>query len=222
MSVLALDTCGPVVGVGVFAADGRPLATRHERVVQGADAWLTPAMRDVLSALPRHDPLDRVAVTVGPGAFVGIRVGLAHAVGFAMARGLPVAALCSLALRAALLPGHAAVLAALDAKKGRVYAGLFDTRPAAPTPLSAPADIDPADLLLSLRRGEIASLPIPAVGEALLAYPSLLEGGVLAAAEAPGRSPIEGAGRLALAATLHDPADVAPVYLREPDAKPRP
>jgi tRNA threonylcarbamoyladenosine biosynthesis protein TsaB len=204
--------------VATFDGEGNLLAAKYQAVVQGADAWLTPAMRDVLQPLPRTDSLDRVAVTVGPGAFVGIRVGLAHAAGFAMARGLPLAPLSSLALRAALVPGHPAVLAALDAKKGRVYAACFDTRGPIPVPLGPEEDIDPLDLLHGLRLGEIAPLPIPAVGQALLAYPVMTEGGVLAAVADPGRSPVGAAGRLILAAELRDPVAVTPVYLREPDA----
>lgn len=83
--------------------------------------------------------IDRFAVCVGPGSFTGIRVGVAVARGFAVATGRPCVGISSLeALGAdgrAALPGRA-ILAAIDARRGEVYAQAFS---ADGTALSDPA-----------------------------------------------------------------------------------
>ncbi|MFN7142583.1 MAG: tRNA (adenosine(37)-N6)-threonylcarbamoyltransferase complex dimerization subunit type 1 TsaB, partial [Myxococcota bacterium] len=124
MNLLLVDTAGPVVGLAAFAGDSA-VHVASARVASGTEAWLG---EHVGTALERLGALDRVAVTVGPGAFTGIRVGVAAALGVAFARRVPVAPLSSLALRACLAPGQPRVLALLDARKGKVYAGWFDTR----------------------------------------------------------------------------------------------
>ena len=70
--------------------------------------------------------LDGLAVSVGPGSFTGLRVGLATAKGLAVATGLPVAAVPTLDALAAGLPfADAPVCPLLDARKGEVYVSLY-------------------------------------------------------------------------------------------------
>ena len=73
--------------------------------------------------------IDRFAVTVGPGSFTGIRIGLATARGLALALKRPLIGLSTLEVLAAGVPAgerDGPVLAALDAGRGRLYAQLFD------------------------------------------------------------------------------------------------
>src|SRR5215468_481641 len=66
--------------------------------------------------------LDGLAVSVGPGSFTGLRVGLATVKGLAMALDLPVAPVPTLDALAARLPfADAPVCPILDARKGEVY-----------------------------------------------------------------------------------------------------
>jgi tRNA threonylcarbamoyladenosine biosynthesis protein TsaB len=151
--LLLVDTAGPVVGLAGFE-DGAVVYTASARVAAGTEAWLGEHLERALAAL---GGLDRVAVTVGPGAFTGVRVGVAAALGAAFARAVPVAPLSSLSLRAALAPGEPRVLSLLDARKGRLYAGWFDTRSPVPRPLGPEVDALPADA--------VAGSPGAAVGE---------------------------------------------------------
>ena len=71
------------------------------------------AIADDPSGPCRGRGIQRVAVSTGPGAFTGLRVGVSMALGVAMARGIAVVGLSSLAVRAAMHPGGE-VLALLE------------------------------------------------------------------------------------------------------------
>src|SRR5439155_20558387 len=89
--------------------------------------------------------LERIAVTVGPGSFTGVRVGIAAVRGLALVTGCPAVGISTLAViaeRARALAGARPVLAVLDARRGEVYAQSFD-RPglAVGPPEAAPAEL---------------------------------------------------------------------------------
>lgn len=208
MRTLALDTAGPVVGVAAWRDDAL-VYDASERIVQGADGWLAPA---VAAALEAAGGVDLVAVSVGPGAFTGLRVGVATALGLAVARGVPVVPLSSLAVRAAAVPGEAAVLVLLDARKGRVYAGRFDTRGEHPVALGPIGDIPPEEAL--------TGPPCPVVGEGGLVYASLLAARAYPLAAAAGASAVGRTLPLIRSVPAVPPAGVTLAYLRPPDAVP--
>lgn len=208
MNLLLVDTAGPVVGVAAFA--GPHLAYAADlRVAAGTEVWLGEHLERALVALPG---LDRVAVAVGPGAFTGIRVGVAAALGLAFARGIEVAPISSLALRATLISGEARVLALLDARKGKLYAGWFDTRGEVPLPLAPEVDANPTDA--------VAGAPGWAVGEGALAYAAEVAAAGHRVASEPGMSPVVKGRILAATTPTRSPEKVGLRYLREPDARP--
>ncbi len=129
--------------------------------------------------------LDLVAVTVGPGSFTGMRTGLAAARGIALARGIPVLGVTTLAAvaeaarrTAAATEENRAIVVALDSRRAAVYAQVFraDGMPAGEPFAALPQDVasglPDGRVLLA---GDAAAQVQDAVGAALLHRVTLVE-----------------------------------------------
>jgi tRNA threonylcarbamoyladenosine biosynthesis protein TsaB len=160
------------------------------------------------------EPLQGVAVSVGPGAFTGLRVGLAVATGLALSRGVPVYALGSLAARATLCPDLDDVLVLLDARKSRHYGARFSTH-GAPVCRSGPVDAPLETLLDALSPGHAVT------GEGAAAAAAALEARGLKHVVPVEANPALALARLASSGALEpcDPGAVRLQYVRPPDAK---
>ena len=81
MIVLALDTCLFACSAAVVRG-GELLARRIDPMARGHQERLAPLVQEVMAqAGLDFEALDRIGVTVGPGSFTGLRVGLAFAKG---------------------------------------------------------------------------------------------------------------------------------------------
>ena len=202
MNLLAIDTALEACSVGVAAGGATPVL-RSEIIGRGHAERLFAMIEGAMAeAGLAPTALDRIAVTVGPGSFTGIRVGIAAARGLALVIGCPVigiGTLEALAEAARQRAGRVAVLAVIDAKRDEVYAQAFDAGGAA---LSEP--MASAAVLAGPGAGLVAAcLPAPADVVAVPPTPEI--GTVLrlgGAATAPAQPP-------------------RPLYLRAPDAKPQ-
>ncbi|MHB1279931.1 MAG: tRNA (adenosine(37)-N6)-threonylcarbamoyltransferase complex dimerization subunit type 1 TsaB [Acidithiobacillus sp.] len=120
---LAMDTATEACSVAVSTSD----EVLEELVVaaNGHSQLLLPMIQRVLdrAGMTLAD-IEAIACGVGPGGFTGVRIGVSTAQALAMARGLPVYPVSSLQALAATVP-QPQVLAALDARRGEVYAGVF-------------------------------------------------------------------------------------------------
>ena len=103
--------------VGEYALDVR--LTHSERLMAAIDQLLSDADWTARE-------LEGLAVSVGPGSFTGLRVGLSTVKGLALALAIPVAAVPTLDAMAAMLPyASLPVCPVLDARKREVYASLY-------------------------------------------------------------------------------------------------
>ncbi|HJU04102.1 MAG TPA: tRNA (adenosine(37)-N6)-threonylcarbamoyltransferase complex dimerization subunit type 1 TsaB [Nitrospiraceae bacterium] len=94
--MLAIETATTSLSVAVLE-DERVLAQSHQPAPGQHAKYLVPAIDQILqSSELTLAALDGLAVSIGPGSFTGLRVGLATAMGFRMATGLPLAAVPSL------------------------------------------------------------------------------------------------------------------------------
>ena len=123
---LALETSG--LSGSVAACDGGRLLAERE-LAQGSRSAqsLAPALRQLLAQVGwQARDVHRVAVTVGPGSFTGLRVGVTTAKAFAYAVGAEVIGINTLDVIAAQAPVEAArVAVALDAQRQELFAAVY-------------------------------------------------------------------------------------------------
>ncbi len=207
MRVLVIDTALDACTAAVFE-DGRSLAERSEPMARGHQERIGVLVRDVAGQAGGFDGIDRIGVTVGPGSFTGLRVGLSFAQGLGAALNRPVVGISTLHALAASAPDRSGpVAAAIDARRGQVYLQTFID--GAPEGAPAPRDIEAARLHLQETKagwrliGSGAALIAPAGAEILAATVST-------------------AAALAALTVAVDPetAPPRPLYLRAPDATP--
>jgi tRNA threonylcarbamoyladenosine biosynthesis protein TsaB len=219
MRVLAIDTALEACSAAVLDTERADMTVHESKaMVRGHAEALIPLIARVLgrAGLTVVD-LDRIAVTVGPGSFTGLRVGIAAARGLALASGKPAVGLSTLAAYAApfiadddTLP----VVAAIDARHDHIYCQVFG--PGGRT-LVAPR-------LVPLRE----ALRVAATGAPrLIGTAATMLAGVWPAGERPPSAveqraapDIAWVARLG-AAAVDTGLPPKPLYLRAPDAQPQ-
>lgn len=142
--VLALDTATTACSVAL-TVDGEVAAARHEEMSHGQAERLNPMIGEVMAEAGRAlAALDLIAVTIGPGAFTGLRIGLACARALALATDRPVAGVTTFAALAAAVPDdeRAArdLAVCVNARRRDVFVQRFD---AARQPVGAPFSLTP-------------------------------------------------------------------------------
>ena len=168
MRLLFVDTCGAMAGVALGDGD-RIVAETNLLLDRRLSARLIAVIGTLLDeAGIALTELDGIGVSRGPGSFTGVRIGMATVKGMALAAGLPVAAVSSLALLAAGVPyARHQVCALMDARKKEVYAGIFRCDPL-PVAIRPEAVIPPGRLLDEIRE------PTLFIGDGALAYRELI------------------------------------------------
>ena len=224
MTLLGFDTATTACSAALWA-DGTVVAHGRSEAGGRHAETLVPMLRAVAAeGGTTLAAVDALAVTVGPGSFTGIRIGLATARGLALAGKRPLIGLSTLEVLAAGVPAterDGPVLAALDAGRGRLYAQLFDpsldplTEPEALTAEALPGFVSAA--------ANGAPLIVAGTGQAvaLAALAPVIE------ARAATGSPTPDARVLVRCAAIRAEdgdeaaAPVRPLYLREAGAKPK-
>ncbi|MDE2361649.1 MAG: tRNA (adenosine(37)-N6)-threonylcarbamoyltransferase complex dimerization subunit type 1 TsaB [Hyphomicrobiales bacterium] len=219
MRILALDTALAAASACVFdGASGEMLASETLPMNRGQDQAILPLIDRVVRASGQgSSTLDRVAVTVGPGSFTGIRIGISAARAIGLALDAPVVGVSTLAAYAAPLvleKSEGVVAAGIDARHGRVFVAAF----ASGQPVVAPRCCAPREAVRAMGAG-----PLWLTGPAspVLGLEALAMGLEAEIVGNPSYPDIVYVARLGIAA---DPqiALARPSYLRSPDVKPPP
>jgi tRNA threonylcarbamoyladenosine biosynthesis protein TsaB len=185
----------------------RVLASAREVMARGHQERLAPMARDVMAeAGLAFDALDRIAVTVGPGSFTGLRVGIAFAKGLALALDRPAVGVGTLEALAAQASGL--VFPAIDARRGQLYLQAFDGGAALMAPDALTAEVAAARIA-ELSQGR----PFTLVGSGAALLADFAPSATVVAAEGADARDV---ARLA-AGRAGGP--LKPLYLRAPDAK---
>ncbi|MFZ5449691.1 MAG: tRNA (adenosine(37)-N6)-threonylcarbamoyltransferase complex dimerization subunit type 1 TsaB [Thermodesulfobacteriota bacterium] len=214
---LALDTATEKGSLALVAAD----RVLMEYALESHGTYLTRLMPGVaaLFAETGSNPEDlaAVAVSLGPGNFTGLRIGLATAKTLAWSLNCPLVPVPTMEVLAAQFPFHPHPIGVvLDAKRGEVFWGLFRCPEDQPQLLKGPLRLAAADLPPRLPR------PLLLTGPGLAAYPDVLTSQLspeIALAPPEMRSPrAPTLARLARRRLEQDltanPAQLVPAYLR--------
>lgn len=161
-SIISIETSADVCSVSL-SSDGFILLHREEWEGHNHAARLSGFIAEALAHLRDHDmPLDAVAVSMGPGSYTGLRIGLSEAKGLAYARRVPLIGVdtlqllvTSLMFSGAELPEGCLYAPMIDARRMEVFTGLYD---AALIPLTTPGPLllDADTLAGELARGPVA------------------------------------------------------------------
>jgi tRNA threonylcarbamoyl adenosine modification protein YeaZ len=224
MNILAFDTCLGALSVAArWRGPGGEWLMRHAREVRdkGHAERLLPMIDEVMQeAGLAFSDIGRIAVTVGPGSFTGVRVGVAAARGLALASGIATVGATSLAVmahQADELLGQARrgrlLAVAVDARRGSVYLQVFgEAQDAAAAPRLLAVD-DAA--------GQIGTRPTIIVGSgAAMVAGAVRAAGGQAEATLPALQP-DARSLALLAADLAPAHPLRTLYLRPPDVKPQ-
>jgi tRNA threonylcarbamoyl adenosine modification protein YeaZ len=215
MKLLAIDCAADLCAACVYDADADAELGREVRDLgKGHAEHLMAVIETALEASGAgYQDLNAVAVSIGPGSFTGLRVGVSTARGLALALKIPAIGVTTLEALAAegahAFPGRA-VLAALDAGREEIHAALYDRAlvetygPSVATLAEAVTVAINADAILV---GTAAPLIAQSAGRVFDTGPVAATADIatyarLAAAKGPGEKP-------------------KPLYLRGADAKPQ-
>jgi tRNA threonylcarbamoyladenosine biosynthesis protein TsaB len=221
MNVLAFDTCLGAVSVAVRWRNAHGewlLRDACEARTTGHAERLFPMIAALMQdAELAFASLDRIAVTLGPGTFTGVRVGVAAARAFALAGELPVVGISSLAAVAhhanfLIGPerGSRPLAVAVDARRDKIYFQVFGNDATRAEGAQLLAIDDAAEM--------IGERPTLIVGSAAAAVAT--RAGRNAEARLPDLQPH--ARSLAILAPDLAPLErVTPLYFRQPDVKPQ-
>lgn len=218
---LAIETSGRTGSIAVVE-DGRNV--REEQFAHGLQhaAQIVPII-DRLTAAQQWAPTDlqELYVSVGPGSFTGLRIGVTLAKTMALATGVKLVAVPTVRVLVENAPEPAQhVIIVLDARREQIFTARFE-RTGQGWAEREPAKLDslPAVLARSPR-------PVHLLGEGLPAHEKLVQAGdpqVIVTPQDRWRaraSAVAAVGYpLARAGEFADPLRLTPIYIRKPEAE---
>ncbi|CUH96291.1 hypothetical protein P22_2381 [Propionispora sp. 2/2-37] len=224
MPILAIDTATLVSSVALAAADTLVAELTLQTKKTHSELLMPHIDRILQMATIEKSLLKAVAVSIGPGSFTGLRIGLATAKALAYALHIPLIGVPSLAALAFNCPVPGSILSpVLDAQKGNVYQALYTWQNAELTELVPPRVISFAAALEELA---VREHPVLLLGEAAVAHRREIEARGANIMMAAPHVVMARAGSIAMLAhrllkqgVYHDVFSLEPLYIRRSEAE---
>ncbi len=219
MRILAIDTAlGACSACVLEAGEAEPLASGQLAMDRGHAEALMPLVERVMKTVEGgFSSLGRVAVTVGPGSYTGLRVGVSAARAIAFATGIPAVGVTTVAACAAPLIGREpgrVIAAALDARHGQVW---FQALTSEGKPLVSLRQVSYRDAARAIGAGPVSLVGSSALAVANEAWAIGLDALVIDNARAPDIAWVARLGFIADPET----APPRPLYLKAPETTPQ-
>ena len=223
MLILALETATVVSGVAVAAEDRLLAEVTVARRTHSETLQSHVALALDMAGVSRRE-VEAVAVSIGPGSFTGLRIGLSAAKAMAYAWGVPLVGVPTLAALAAQFPvPKVRVAATMDAQKGNVYTAMYEWREKEPVEISPLAVCPLAEVVARCAKMEEPVLLTGDAAQKKLAQGEELPANVRLAPPdmmLPRAAAVARLGLRALAAgRCGSVMDMAPLYIRRSEAE---
>jgi tRNA threonylcarbamoyladenosine biosynthesis protein TsaB len=223
--ILAVETATTACSAALCAADGSVVAQRLALNGPAHSQLLLPFVREVLEeGGAGWEAVDTVAVGLGPGAFTGLRIGIATARALAQAdgkaglAGVPTLAAVALALADAPQAVGRGVVPLIDGRRREVFAAVFERDGASLRQAGDVAVVRADELTAWLSaRGDVVT-----GGDGAVLYRDLLPASALQIRHVPAPSAgmVGRAVACGVPGLVRGPDTVLPLYGRAPDAQP--
>ncbi len=214
MNILAIETATPACAIALATTDGFERAVVFAEDLHHTEV-LTPGVRELLEEanLDARD-IERVVVDRGPGLFTGLRVGIATAIGFALATGADLVGVTSLELLAASAHHsgtRGTLVAGVDGRRGELFVQTFALATDV-VAIDEPQVTKPSEVVIRWRESDAVAF----IGDGIARYGDdfrELENATILDERVP--SALEA---LRFGSTREPSAQITPLYLREADA----
>lgn len=227
MKILALETATIAGSVAVIDDNKGLIGEVRVDVKVAHSERVMPSVEWLLSASGLSiDDIDAFGISIGPGSFTGLRIGLSTAKGLAFSTGKPLVPVKTLdAFARTLTYCSYTICPMLDARKNEVYAGLYKWEDGLCKKIMPETAISPEELLNEIK----GSGPILFTGDGTLKYRELIEKTLEKdAVFAPSYRMSPAASSVAEIAfetlekgVLPDPVGIVPFYIRRSEAEVR-
>ncbi|WP_312907465.1 tRNA (adenosine(37)-N6)-threonylcarbamoyltransferase complex dimerization subunit type 1 TsaB [Tissierella praeacuta] len=125
MKILALDT-STMMATCAILDENRVLGEYSLNQEETHSEKLVPMVKEVLGSLDlKVSDIDLYGVAIGPGSFTGLRIGVATVKAFAHLFNKPVVGISTLEALAFNLPYGETIIPMIDARRDRVYTGIY-------------------------------------------------------------------------------------------------
>jgi tRNA threonylcarbamoyladenosine biosynthesis protein TsaB len=222
--ILALDTATLVSSVALATADRLVAELTLQTKKTHSELLMTHIAQIIEMSGTTKEDLTAIAVSIGPGSFTGLRIGLSTAKALAYALQIPVIGVPTLAALAYACPFPGAMLAPMmDAQKGNIYEALFSWQD------GDLREIRPARIVaLAPALAELAGMerPVVALGEGAVMYSEQIAKQAGSLVTAPPHIVMPRAGSVAMLGqkllqdgVQHNVMSLEPLYIRRAEAE---
>jgi len=176
MRVLGIETSTDILSIGLLE-DEKILSEIAVRAGGNCSEVFIPCLNFVLKEAGLSiEEIDGFAVSIGPGSFTGLRIGLSYVKGLSWRYSKPVVAVSSLDALALSSRGNSGyVCPMLDAKKKEIYVALYEYKEGEPLLRVKPRVLSPEIFLEELKFSYASEESVVFIGNGVKEYCTLIE-----------------------------------------------